>query len=187
MPRNKKKPKKKSRLREIVEISAAILAALGAAYTLIGYFCPTCLHNQTNGGKLENVRIEPSVTLAEYFKRRGWNTNGYSEQKLRTAGFVVTYSLTLEGLQGVRCPFYFHLHDADTHQQVSQPDWYEEGQPQNEFTPDAPKDAINTDLWLTVPDDQKRYFVRLEIYDGQKSRLDSVDIGLNPVMEEGKK
>jgi len=96
-----------------------------------------------------------------------------SQPKLAPLGVVVNFTVEVEGYKGKRTPLRWSLFDAGTRARMPQ-EWLRDREA-IKFVPEASVDRASSEVWVPLPRERGRYYVRLELFDDKGGRLDFAD------------
>jgi hypothetical protein len=157
----------------------AISSALAGILALLAYFglkppiivpepLPTPAHMK---GELSDVTIEYDISFEEHMNRLGWSLANYTEEQKLLVGAIVRVDEEIVGFKDQPCTIKWTVYDTTLNKLVisSTPDF------EILVTPESETDKANISVWVGYPQKDGIYFARIELYDPDNVRLDSID------------
>ena len=148
----------------------ALAAAVTAIVTLWSTFFP---EPGTYSGDLSDVTMEHGVTFGDYQQRANQPVDTRNQALNNQFGIAVNFVAEIQGYKDKECQLRWSLFDATT--QTRYPDRRWSNVVAGPLVPESSNDRASRDVWIPVPDTRGQYFVRLELYDPDGSRLDYAD------------
>ena len=157
---------------------AVILAAIGAAFALLGgitlaYF-EGWLAPKTLSSRLEKPTVETQVKLQDFLEETKIPITDYTPEQLGQVGYKVHFQVQLVGYKGRTCKARWEVFSARTNSRIFLPGWDRVQEPV-EMIPDAETDSAAPNFWLPPFRADGPFFVRIAIYDDNGVELTSVN------------